>query len=349
VGTISGRPSLHDVARMAGVSRSTVSRVLTGAANVSPEAVGAVRAATRKLGYRPDPIARAMRSGSSGCIGMVVPEIGNPFFAELVEAIERELQAHDVELMITDSRDSVQNERRRIESLLDRRVDGLIVIPVESSSSAPALEDVTAIPIVLLDRKVDSLPGDFVGVDNAAGIRAVLQHVAAQGARTVVFVSGDASTSTGASRLNAFHAQVADLVGTPPVHRLGSFTVEFGQKATGELLAEGALPDAIVCGSDVVAIGVLHALSDAGVGVPDDVLVTGFDGIRLAHLMRPTLTTVSQPIADLAVEAVRLVLMRIGGDTGPTRRSEIAPTLHVRQSSTRRRSEFPWSDKETPC
>jgi LacI family transcriptional regulator len=334
---------------MAGVSRSTVSRVLTGAANVSPEAVWAVRTATRKLGYRPDPIARAMRSGSSGCIGMVVPEIGNPFFAELVEAIERELQAHEVELMITDSRDSVQNERRRIESLLDRRVDGLIVIPVESSSSAPALEHVTAIPIVLLDRKVDSLPGDFVGVDNAAGIRAVLRHVAAQGARRVVFVSGDASTSTGASRLNAFDAQVADVVGTPPAHRLGSFTVEFGQKATQELLAEGPLPDAVVCGSDVVAIGVLHALSDAGVGVPDDVLVTGFDGIRLADLMRPSLTTVSQPIADLAVEAVRLVLKRIGGDTGPTRRSEIAPTLHVRQSSTRRRDERHSRDEEIPC
>lgn len=334
MGTIPRKPNLYDVARLAGVSRSTVSRVLTGASNVSPEAVGAVRAATRRLGYRPDPIARAMRSGSSGCIGMVVPEIGNPFFAELVEATERELQAHDVELMITDSRDSVENERRRVQSLLDRRVDGLIVIPVESRSSAPALAHVTEIPIVLLDRRVDDLTGDFVGVDNAAGIQSVLQHVAEQGARSVVFVSGDASTSTGASRLAAFDAQVGRVVGTPPAHLLGNFTVEFGQKAAQALLAEGALPDAIMCGSDVVAIGVLHALSDAGIGVPDDVLVTGFDGVRLADLVRPTLTTVSQPISDLAVEAVRLVLLRIGGDTGPMRRSEIAPALQVRRSSS---------------
>lgn len=326
------------MARLAGVSRSTVSRVLTGASNVSPEAVKAVRAATRTLGYRPDPIARAMRSGSSGCVGMVVPEIGNPFFADLVEAVERELQAHDVELMITDSRDSVDNERRRIESLLDRRVDGLVVIPVESRSSAPALEHVTGIPLVLLDRRVDNLAGDFVGVDNAAGIRAVLAHLADQGASSVVFISGDASTSTGASRLAAFNSQVTEFIGTPRSPHLGSFTVEFGQKAAGDLLGEGPLPDAIVCGSDVVAVGVLHTLADAGVAVPDDVLLTGFDGIRLASLIRPTLTTVSQPVISLAGEAVRLVLLRVNGDTGPTRRHEIAPVLHVRRSSTRRPS-----------
>jgi LacI family transcriptional regulator len=335
VRTIPDRANLNDVARLAGVSRSTVSRVLTGATNVSPKAVDAVHAATRALGYRPDPIARAMRNGSTGCIGMVVPEIGNPFFAELVEAIERELQAQGVELMITDSRDSVENERRRIESLLARRVDGLVVIPVEKHSSAPALEHVTEIPIVLLDRRVDNLAGDFVGVDNAAGIRTVLQHVAEQGARSLVFISGDRSTSTGAARLAALDAQVAELVGAPRAHRLGSFTVEFGQKAAQELLAEGDIPDAIVCGSDVVAIGVLHTLADAGITVPDDVLVTGFDGIRMADLIRPTLTTVSQPIGDLATEAVRLIMLRIGGDSGPMRRSEIAPKLQVRRSSVR--------------
>jgi LacI family transcriptional regulator len=335
VGTISDRPSLNDVARLAGVSRSTVSRVLSGAANVSHEAAAAVRAAARTLGYRPDPIARAMRSGSSGCIGMVVPEIGNPFFAEVVEAVERELQAHDVELMITDSRDSVDNERRRIESLLDRRVDGLIVIPVESRSSAPTLEHITQVPIVLLDRDVDSLAGDFVGVDNAAGIRSVLQHLAAQGARSVAFVSGDPSTSTGSIRLAAFDSQVAKLLGPAAERRLGSFTAAFGQRAARDLLAGPTLADAIVCGSDVVAIGVLHTLADAGVAVPGDVLVTGFDGIRLADLMRPTLTTASQPITDLAVEAVRLALLRIGGDTGPIRRSELAPALHIRESSSR--------------
>lgn len=335
--SIPGKARLTDVARRAGVSRSTVSRVLSGALNVSPQAVRAVTAASAQLGYRPDPIARALRGASTGCIGMIVPGIGNPFFAELMEAVERALQLVDVELIVSDSQNNVDNELRRVTSLVARKVDALIIIPVDHEASAAALgRAADVMPVVQLDRQVDGFGGDYVGVDNTAGVRAVLAHLAGNGIDHVVFVSGDTSTSTGASRLAAFESGLRRLSHLhADAHLLGSFTFDYGRKSVGELLARGAVPQAIVCGSDIVALGVMRELRAQGLSVPADVMATGFDGIAFHELSEPSLTTVRQPIAEIAEEAVRLLLARLGGERGAPRRNEVTPTLRVRQSSTR--------------
>ena len=326
---------LKDVAAAAGVSVSTASRVLSGANAASPQAVAAVRAASARLNYRPNPIARALRAQTTNLIGMVVPEVGNPFFAELIEAVERALHEAELDLLLAGSFGSVKDEARRIQTMLDRRTAGLIVIPLHHHASTAALTSVPrTMPIVQIDRQVDGFHGDYVGVDNALGIQLVLQHLAEQGCRRVTFVSDVASSSTGRSRLEAFdHSirRVSSLTADDPL--LGSFAVDFGREAVRTLIREQRLPEGIVCGSDIIALGVVRELHQAGVAIPEQVRVTGFDGIQFSELCDPPLTTVRQPVNSIASEAIRILTARLQGSRAAPVRTEVAPTLEIRRSS----------------
>jgi len=335
VGSIPEPVRLRDVAAAAGVSVSTASRVLSGSDRTSPGAVAAVLAASERLGYRPNLVARGLRSRSTGLAGIVVPGIGNPFFAELAEALESALREAGLDMILGDSGGPPTEEAQRLQTLVDRQVDGLILIPTGHHSSAPAVQRAAlSVPIVQIDRQVDGFPADYVGVDNRLGIRLVLEHLAAQGCRTIGFVSDDAASSTGRSRSEAIHATIArmpDLTLGPEL--LGFFSIAFGGKAARTLMENVPLPDAIVCGSDLIALGLVRELRAGGVSIPDEVKVTGFDGILFSELCDPPLTTVRQPIQDIADEAVRLLQTRMRGDRSPAQRIEIAPSLVIRQST----------------
>jgi len=337
--TISTSPRLKDVAEAAGVSISTASRVLSGARGASREAAAAVLAASERLNYRPDPIARALRAQTTGLVGMVVPSIGNPFFAEVVEAVENALQKRGLEMIVADSGGDTAHEARRLTLLAQRKVDGLLVVPTHRAESAPALRRMREVPVVLVDRQVDGISGDYVGVDNAIGITLVLDHLEQQGYRSLVFVSDTATSSTGRSRLETFELLVSRrpaFRARPP--RLGSFSVEFGRDVVRALLAEGELPDAVVCGSDIIALGVVRELHRAGIDVPHDIGVTGFDGISFAELCDPPLTTIRQPLPAIAEEAVRLLAARMAHSAVAAHRSEVAPLLEIRASSLRQQN-----------
>ena len=331
------RPArLSDVATAAGVSVSTASRALLGA-GASEATVAAVLAASKRLGYRPDPVARAMRTRSSGLVGIVLPSIGNPFFAELVEALEGALRKYKLEIILGDSSGSVEQEARRIETMVDRKVDGLLVIPAHHVESAPMLRQAAShIRLVQVDRQVDGVMADYVGLDNAAGIRLVLEHLAGEACRDVLFVSETGCTSTGMARLQAFELminQVPGVVARAPI--LGSFSLQFGRQSVSELMrGRRKLPEAIVCGADFIALGVVRELLLRGVKVPEEVKVTGFDGIVFTELCDPPLTTLLQPVSAIATEAARVLHSRLRGDSSPPHRSEVAPTLVVRRSSS---------------
>lgn len=330
-------PRLTDVAAAAGVSLSTASRVLSGR-GASEQTTEAVHTAMRRLDYRPNPIARALRAQTTGTVGMLVPELANPFFAELIEAAERALHRSGLDLLLGDSLGSVEAETRRLQTFVDRRVDGLIVIAVHHRDSAPALVRAQRIvPIIQLDRSVEGLESDYVGVDNERGIELVLEHLVDDGARRIAFVSATEGSSSSRSRLAAFQHGIGRLGLTvealPPL--LGAFSVAFGRTAVQQLLATGPLPDAIVCGSDTIALGVVRELHHSSVQVPGDVRVTGFDGILFAELSDPPLTTVQQPTVSIAEEAVRLLTSRLDGVATAARRSQVTPVLLRNASSTR--------------
>jgi LacI family transcriptional regulator len=321
-------PRLRDVAARAGVSTSMASRILSGARAHEDAKREAVLQAARELAYRPNLVARSLRAQATRMVGMVVPEISNPFFPQLIEAVARDAGDQGRTLLLADACGDPQLELRQVEALVDRRVDGLIIVPVDRRASAPAVRRAAEqVPTVQLDRRVTGAESHVVTCDNAAGMRAVVTHVAARGADAVL-VSGGAGSSTGVERQRGFEEACAEagLAARPAL--LGDFDAATGRRAARALLAEGPLPGTIVCGADLIALGVLEELRAAGVAVPEETAVTGFDDIAFAALAVPALTTVRQPVEDLAATAIEL----LDRSDRPHRHVRLQPELVVRAS-----------------
>lgn len=327
--------TIRDVARHAGVSVATVSRVLTGSRKVSPELVVRVNDAARLLGYRHNAVARALRRGTTNTVGMIVPEIGNPFFPAIVEAVERHLQGTGRDLFLCDAQQDVAIERQRVLALVGRQVDGLIIVPVSATGSRSSLEEIVArTPVVQVDRYVEDYPADWVGVDDELGIGVAVDHVASLGAKNIVFVSATLDSSSALQRHVGFERAMRRLgLRLDEPQLLGTFRAEWGRVAAIKILAGASLPDAVVCGNDEIAVGVLGEFRRRQVRVPEDVLVTGFDDIRFAALADPPLTTIRQPHEQLAAECIRLLDARMADAGTPVQRIAIAPSLVVREST----------------
>ncbi len=329
--------TLKDVAAAAGVSTATASRVLSGRRPVSEEIAKTVRAASERLGYEANVVARSLRVQSTGTVGMVVPHISNPFFPAIVEAVERELATDDIQLLLCDSQGSIAHELARTKALLARRVDGVLAIPCESSASAAAVALASAqVPVVLIDRDVRDAQADFVGTDDSAGMQLVFAHLRERGATTFAFVSAAAVTSSAKARC-AHYVRLAASTDAASARALvlGDFSYEWGRTAAERILASGRLPDAIVCGADIIAIGLLSSLRAAGVEIPRDVLVTGYDDIGFASLTHPGITTIRQPVEELGRRAVRLLHSRLTHAAAERTHELLEPTLVVRGTTTR--------------
>jgi LacI family transcriptional regulator len=327
--------TLRDVAAEANVSVATVSRVLNGAdgRSVRPESVVAVQDAARRLGYRTNWAARSLRLKQTETLGIVVPHITNPFFAGVVQAVEQVLEPTGWELLIGDSQDDPELESRRLQSLVQRQVEGLIVIPCEGARSVDGLQALDSVRLVQVDRRVAQFASDWVGVHHQLGIELVVGHLRQVGRSILCFVGADGDSAPAAERLRGYEQSVRR-AGTAPSGRvyLGDFTLEWGMAAGQQILAERPLPDAIVCGNDLIALGVMRSLREGGVTVPSDVAVTGFDDIDFAPIVDPPLTTVRQPVKQIGALAVDTLTRRLQEPQAPWQEIRLAPTLVVRAS-----------------
>ncbi|MDA8359065.1 MAG: LacI family DNA-binding transcriptional regulator [Actinomycetota bacterium] len=328
-------PTIRDVARRAGVSVATVSRALRGSRPVRPDLAVLVHRAAEELGYRPNALAQGLRLRSSGTVGMIVPSIANPFFASCAEAVEKELEISGRTLLLSVSGNDPDLETRRLHGLIERRIDGLVIVPCDSKRSRTVLATVEdRVPIVQLDRRVDDFDSARVGVDDEVGIKLVLQHLAERGASTVFFISARADSSTAFRRLSAFR-QIAERLRLRSIAEvaLGEFTSDWGREAAIQLLSGDDLPDAVVCGDDAIAFGVLQACHEAGVRVPSDLMVTGYDDVSFSAVSHPPLTTVRQPIAELARLSIGLLdrQRELGSHAAET--FTLQPSLVVRAST----------------
>ena len=325
--------TLREVAQVAGVSVATASRALAGRGEVSPGTRHAVEEASRRLGYQPDPLAAALRTRSTGTVGIVIPQISDWFYPPMVASVEHEFAQRQVGLLLCDSRNDVAVEADRIETLLRRRVDALIVCPVDALASAPALRAASLqVRLMQIDRHaLDDI--DFVGVDEAQAMAQIAEHISARGARTAVFVGVDPTVSSAQERADGFAAaakshgiSVAAFVEVVDVEGQTDFTA--GRLLAPHLIKQGR-PDAIVCVNDLLAIGVLQGLSDLGVRCPEDIFVTGYDDdVPMAAVLG--LTTVRMPLAELGQEAVRLLT----NESPVPRHVRLRPSLVVRRSTT---------------
>ncbi|WP_320069250.1 LacI family DNA-binding transcriptional regulator [Micromonospora sp. RTGN7] len=332
------RHRLKDVAERAGVSVKTVSNVVNGYQHVRPTTRTRVEQAIAELNYRPNLSARNLRKGRTGVIALAVPELDIPYFAELARHVVTTAAELGWTVLIDQTGGGPERERAAAAGIGDHLIDGLIFSPL-----ALTAEDLTGLdgtPMVLLGERVDHGPADHVGIDNVTAAREVTAHLIGLGHRRIAAI-GAQGTAEGASarlRLAGYAAALADagityderLVAPAPAwHRAD------GAAAMRHLLDTGVRPDAVFCFNDTLALGALRALHEAGLRVPADVAVAGFDDIEDGRFSIPTLTTIAPDKARIAKLAVELLANRIAGDRQAPPKELTAPHyLTPRESTT---------------
>ncbi|WP_305983734.1 LacI family DNA-binding transcriptional regulator [Roseibium sp. MMSF_3544] len=303
-------PTIKDVARKAGVSVGTVSRVLSKNETVKHPLKLKVQAAMKELDYKPNLAARALRTNSIDVIGLVVPDITNPFFAQLVKNIEMEAAKRSHSVMIANSHDDAETEKTQIAALLDRAVRGIIVVATAEGRSLAT----TDVPIVSLDRRFGQFP--LIATDHYDGSQKIADHLYTLGHRRIAYIAGPLSMDVAQSRREGFVNRIQAL-STPqdPIELTvfeGQFDYDAGEELGRTILTKtpaSERPTAIAAASDQQAIGVLRCARDLKLDVPNDLSVAGFDDITLASLVVPRLTTLRQPIEALALSAVEQVFV----------------------------------------
>jgi LacI family transcriptional regulator len=299
--------SMREVALRAGVSQATVSRVLTGAAPVRDAHRERVLAAVAELGYRPNRLARNLRRQRADMIGVVVSDIENPHFTEMVRAVEDAAYRKGFRVLLCNTDESADKQRAYLEVLAQERPLGVILAPTDpAGAEIGALLD-HGIPVVAFDRVVDDARADAVIANNVDAARRATRHLIRAGHRRIGFVGGREDVETGAERLAGYREA---LDGLEPLVAGGDFRIEGGEKATAALLAHE--PTALVIANNLMTIGALRALRAADRAVPSGVALVAIDDPFWAELTEPPLTTLAQPVRRMADEAVRLLLGRIG-------------------------------------
>ncbi len=337
--------NIHDVAKRARVSIATVSRVVNRIPTVDEELAKRVWKAIDEVGYVPNTQARALVSGRSRILGLIVSEITNPFFPELVQEFENLAVAQGYEVMIGPTNYDAARTESLIRRMMQRSVDGVAVMTfgIEEQLVQKLVEQ--EFPLVFVDAGPDLPNIRVLKVNYGEGIREAVQHLAALGHRQIAFISGPLRMRTAVTRRDAFRKSMGELGLTVPAASIveGNHTMEGGKAAMEQLLAESGPPTAVICSNDMTAIGVLHALDETKYRVPKDVSVVGFDDIHLAQFMLPPLTTVQMSCKALAMAAVEA--LRAGIEPGHPKAAKkewpIPTRLVVRRSTDFPRGTLP--------
>lgn len=312
--------TIIDIARLSGVSKSTVSRVLSGAGNVSQEARDKVMAAVQESGFRRNDLARSLRSGRTGMIGLLIPDIANPFWADVARGAQDAADAEDISLLIFNSDWDPERERRHLQALTQSRVDAAIVNPVRDG-----LDDFLRfqIPLVLIGSSAERFPQlPSVGSDISQGVSIGLDRIVAAGLGMPALLVGDAER-TARERFVAAVRAVGEAEGWPlDEMRLedGQYTVEGGRAAMERLLKAGP-PRVVFAANDLMALGALQAIRAAGLRCPEEVALLGFDGIPAAEVSTPALTTVGKPSREIGRQAFKLLNRKVTGQAEAPRLS----------------------------
>jgi LacI family transcriptional regulator len=325
--------TIHDVAERARVSIATVSRALNGSRPMSQELRERVLLAAEELDYKVNLLGRGLRIRHTSSLGLVVPDLENPFFSSLAQRVSRSFNSSNIDVLICSADNDLKLEHRAIQSFLGRQVDGLVLIPChEIDSRENVLLANSSVMTIQFDRKVRSLRTPYVGVDNRYGMNLVVEHLRKDVDFTrqpPIFVGASPASSSAHERFDAFMSAMPSAN-----HLLGSFSFDWGQRAAANIIDDGVTAATIVTAADIIALGIIAGIQDRGFRVPEDFRVIGFDDIGLSFLAHPALTSVRQPVEEMTKAIVDMVL-ESDGRTSETRSMNklFKPELIVRESS----------------
>jgi LacI family transcriptional regulator len=326
---------IHTVADLANVSIATVSRTINHVPTVNPKMAKRVWEVIKELNYLPNTQARALVSGRSRLLGLIVSEITNPFFPELIQGFEDVAVEHGYEILIGSTNYDPERMQRCIRRMVERKAEGVAVMTF--GIEEPLLEQLAdrKVPLVFVDVGPDQPGISLLNVDYHHGIRQGVQHLAALGHRDIAFVAGPLRLHSAKSRLAAFQRSLQECgIPVDPVRIVeGDHTMEGGIAAAEKLLRGDKLPTAVMCSNDMTAIGVLHQAYRLGLRVPDELSVVGFDNIHMTQMTIPPLTTIQMSCYELARAAVMALRAHVEEGLEPERGYSIETQLVVREST----------------
>jgi LacI family transcriptional regulator len=326
------------VAEAAKVSIFTVSAVLNGTSVVSDQLRERVEEAIRATGYKRNPVARSLKTGRTQTVGVIIGDITNPFYTDVVAATQQVLHLAGYAVMLCCNDRNVTLPRDHIAVLHDRMVDGLIISPTGDDEHLRVALEQTHLPVVLIDRILDGLACDAVIIDNRAAVVDAMRYLLSLGHRRIGFVAGMYESFTGRERLAGYHAALGEsgVEYEPDLVQLGNFRIDEAYNATLRLMTLPNPPTAIFSSNNLMVIGVMKALTHLGLTCPGDVSVAGLDDFPWADAFHPQLTTIAQPTRAIGEQAAQLLLERLDGRAkGPGRRIVLDGELKIRESCRR--------------
>ena len=327
-------PTIKDVAREAGVSVATVSRVMNDSGPVSEETRRRIREVAQRMRFTPNLAARSLITARTTTLGVLLPDLYGEFFSEVIRGVDQAARRHGYHLLVSSS----HADRAETEAALRAmrgRVDGLIIMSPDLDARALVQNLPDRLPLVLLNSALEGDAYDSLTIENFQGATAMVRHLVGLGHRRIAMIKGAARNHDAAERLRGYRAALrkAGIERVPEWELAGDFTDGSGYRAVAELLRLDPRPTAVFAANDAMAIGAMSALREAGIDVPGEMAVTGFDDIPVARYVSPALTSVRVPIWEMGERATERVLRMLVGKEGRTRRREtLATELVVRAS-----------------
>jgi LacI family transcriptional regulator len=325
---------MADVARRAGVTKSTVSHVINGTRTVSPETVAAVERAMAELSYVPNTLARSLARATTNTVGVAISSLANIYFSDIIVAVENACARLGLMVFLADTADNPAQELELVRALHRRRVDGVILAPsADPEQRAIGYLRDNGVPCVLVDRLVCA-ELDQVGVENTNAVRQLVEHLVWHGHRRIAMLSNQAGLATAVERIEGYRLglEAAGIAWDGSLLELGTDDTAANIQATLRLLDLPDRPTAIVCGNNLSTIGAMQAIRDRGIRIPDEVALAGFDDFEWADLFEPRLTVIAQPVKRIGEEAAAMLVERIRNPQSPPRTVRLEPSLVIRES-----------------
>lgn len=332
--------TIYDVAKKAGVSIATVSRVLNNSGLVSEKTQQRVKKVIEELNYSPNIIASALTKKSTFTIGLLIPDISNPFYSELSRGVEDASNDFGFNTVICNTDYCLRKEATYINLLRQKSVDGLIITTAHYNDENVIRLAEDNIPLVLLDRNIEESEGydiDIVHSDNIAGGYIATRHLIQLGHKNIACFLGPPQIEVNLEREKGYVKAMkeANLKISPKLVTYGDFKLEFGYKKTIDLLEKNLMPTAFFAANDLIALGIIRALKTVGLSVPSDVSVVGYDNTILAELTEPPLTTVNQPIKEMGYQATELLIKKLKGERSTSEKITFQTELVIRKSTSK--------------